>query len=318
MMSTRTSVSALALTLALGGCSGSHSENATGQDSTAVDGGTGDGEGDPGDPSETGDPPAGDSGDAGVAVLSNRDRLIGTYFDYLKAHPDETQSNGLRGADLVDVCDLWTRLDVSSQSTFLTLTARLQGSILGVDGSSMLDHVTAVYRVVGGEGAVGTEPGSCGGGEFNRMIMSMDAQLHASLVAANTNEGDPGPNGNRDIADIPEDGFWRDSGDAAGPHDPFDLSDETDDGAPRGQVHFFIDPASPVASSPLGRLDLAALVDPFALEMDHDYDCAHNSNPMCEYTFYGPLCFPQSTELGLDIYTDNYGSVEPDWRPTGC
>jgi hypothetical protein len=52
--------------------------------------------------------------------------------------------------------------------------------------------------------------------------------------------------------------------------------------------------------------------------MDQDYDCVHSSNPLCEYTFYGAACFPQTTKLGLDIYVDNYGSVDPDWMPIGC
>ncbi|HYU15768.1 MAG TPA: hypothetical protein VEL05_06850, partial [Candidatus Acidoferrum sp.] len=95
-------------------------------------------------------------------------------------------------------------------------------------------------------------------------------------------------------------------------------SDETDDGAPRGQVHYFRDPGSARASQPLARLDLADLVDPLALEMDHDYDCAHSSNPLCEYTFYGRFCFPRPTALGVDIYADGYGPIEADWRPPGC
>ena len=302
------SVAALALLLHAG-CGPKSSDPLAGrgeeEDATTVlDGGTG---------------PDAAAIDAGAtSSLVNRDRLLGSYFDHLKAHPDDEQSNGLIGRDLIDVCDLWSKLDSSSRNTFLTVTARLEGSILGADQTPALDHVTQVYRIAGGEGAQGTDPGSCGGGEFNRLIMSMDAQLHASLVAANDNGGDRGPDGNFDVADIPEDESWRDSGDAAGPHDPFDLSDETDEGAPRGQVHFFRDPASELASLPLGRLDVEELVDPFALEMDQDYDCPHNSNPNCEYTFYGPLCAPQSTKLGVDIYGDNYGAIDPDWRPSGC
>jgi hypothetical protein len=214
-----------------------------------------------------------------VADSGNRDRLLATYFDRLKSIPDVQQSNGLIGRDLASVCD---------------------------------------HRIIGGEGASGADPGSCGGGEFNRMIMSMDGQLHGALVAASDNEGDENDAGVFDIADIQEDSSWRDSSDVAGPHDPFDLSDETEDGAPRGQVHYFRDPASPVANTPLGRIDVADVVDPFALEMDHDFDCAHNSNPSCEYTFYGRFCFPQSTKRGTDIYTGNYGDFEPGWRPAGC
>ena len=297
----------------LGGCGPSESDDAGDRGSSVGGGSDGTTEVDAGGGGAVDAGGGGGEGDAAVVDLGARDRLLATYFDHLKAHPDDQQSNGLIGRDLASVCDLWDRLDDSSQATFLTLTARLQGSILGADGSAALDHITALYRVVGGEGAVDAEPGSCGGGEFNRMIMSMDPQLHDALVAANDSGGDGG-----ELADVLPDTVWRDSGDVAGPHGPFDLSDETDEGGPRGQVQYFRDPASALANAPLGRLDVEDLVDPFALEMDHDYDCAHNSNPTCEYTFYGPLCFPQSTELGVDIYTDKYGTFDPAFRPAAC
>jgi hypothetical protein len=248
-----------------------------------------------------------------AAPLANRDRLIHTYFEFLKADPSATQSNGLSGSNLTDVCDLWSKLQPAAQQTFLTITARLDGSKLGSDSSSMLDHIAKLYRVVGGENATASDPGSCGGGEFNRMIMSMDAALHTAMSAAFTNQGASG-----DIADIPSGGFWRDSHDAGGPHAPFDQSDETDGGAPRGQTQYFKDPASTAATSPLGRLDLMTLVDPLAIEMDQDYDCTHNSNPGCSYTFYGPACIPETTMVGVDIYTEGYGSYEADWKPSGC
>jgi len=248
--------------------------------------------------------------------LANRDRLIASYLAYLKANPTVTQSNGLSGGNLSTVCDLWSRLQPAAQATFLTITARLDGSKL-LDGSTMLDHIAKLYRVVGGDGATTADPGSCGGGEFNRMIMSMDMALHGAMSAAFANQGAKGPNG-YDIADIPTGGFWRDSHDLGGPHAPFDQSDETNDGAPRGQTQYFKDPASALANSPLGRMDLTTLVDPLAIEMDQDYDCAHNSNPMCSYTFYGAACLPQSSMLGVDIYTSKYGSIDPTWKPSGC
>jgi hypothetical protein len=244
---------------------------------------------------------------------SNRDRLILGYLAHLQRDPARTQSNGLSGADLTDPCDLWDALDPTAKATFLTITARLEGSVLADDGSTMLDHVVTAYRIVGGDGATDTDPGSCGGGEFNRVIASIDPVLHAALVRANDNKGS-GP----DIADIPAGGFWRDSHDLGGPHEPFTLSDETEDGVPRGQVQFFADPSSPEANAPLGRLDLEDLVDPWAFEMDHDYDCVHNSNPGCEYTFYGPLCLPEATLMGTAIYTQNYGTFDPTWAPAGC
>ncbi|HEY8430189.1 MAG TPA: hypothetical protein VIL20_17530 [Sandaracinaceae bacterium] len=328
---------ALAGCIALVGCdaSGSAGRDSGRGDAGALDAGRRDasGGGDAGR-SDAGSRDAGAGGDGGAPagdaeaprdagpprgpLAANRDRLLGTYFDHLRERPDEVQSNGLRGADLGSVCDLWSRLDPSARAVFLTITARLQGSILGSDGSAMLDHVTRVYRIAGGEGATASDPGSCGGGEHNRMIMSMDAALHAALLAAHARGGARRPDGRFDIADIPEDGRWRDSEDLAGPHDPFDRSNETEDGAPRGQVHYFADPSSSLARSPLGRSDVEALVDPFAFEMDHDFDCVHSSNPLCEYTFYGPFCIPRERKLGLDIYVEGYGDIEADWAPPGC
>lgn len=243
----------------------------------------------------------------------NRDRLLATYVAWLHAHP-AMQSNGLDGS-VAGVCALWQKLDPSSRDVYLTLTARLQGSTLKSDGKSMLSHVVSLYRVSGGQGATATSAGSCGGGEYNRMIMSMDATLQTTLVAANDNKG-----AGVDIADIPggSNRYWRDSHDLGGPHAPFDLSDETENGAPRGQVQYFRDPSSPIASQPLGRMDLTTLVDPRALEMDQDYDCPHNSNPSCSYVTYGPLCAPRPSMVGIDLYQQSYGTVEPSWKPSGC
>ncbi|MGZ3428442.1 MAG: hypothetical protein ACXVCV_17440, partial [Polyangia bacterium] len=148
--------------------------------------------------------PAG--GDAAVppadTLDGNRDRLLATYLAYLKAHPG-AQSNGLDGAALAGVCDLWSGLAPSGQALFRTLTARMQGSTLQRDGRSMLGHVATVYRVVGGQNAGAGAPGSCGGGEYNRMIMSMDAALHDALVAANAHQGAAGAGGLYDLADVP-------------------------------------------------------------------------------------------------------------------
>lgn len=252
------------------------------------------------------------------SLTDNRDRLLQTYFEYLKASAAVPQSNGLSSSNITSVCDMWAKLDPSAKAVFLTLTARLQGSLLGSDNSSMLFHVTKLYRIAGGQNASANDPGSCGGGEYNRMIMSMDQALHDAQAAANTHKGDVQPNGKRDIADIPASGFWRDSHDLGGAHAPFDESDETDGGAPRGQTQYFADPASAKANQPLGRMDLMSLTDPFALEMDQDYDCVHSSNPLCKYITYGPLCFPEAQKLGTDIYTEGYGSFEPNYNPAGC
>jgi hypothetical protein len=274
--------------------------------------------GDPPPPTHTGDPaPTGVTGHTGGPPPTDRDRLLRGYLAHLQTDPGRTMSNGLRGRDLPDVCALWDGLAPSAQDTFLTLTARLEGSTLA-DGTTMLSHVTTAWRVVGGDGATSADPGSCGGGEFNRMIVSIDPALHDALLASHRNGGGPGDAGVPDLRDIPTNGVWKDSGDLAGPHAPFTHSNDTEDGAPRGQVHYFVDPASPAATSPLGRLDVEDLVDAFALEMDHDYDCAHNSNPGCEYVFYGALCLPETRRLGTEIYTSGYGSYDPGWTPTGC
>jgi len=265
--------------------------------------------------------PDGRGGDAAAnadaaPALANRDRLLATYLAYLQTQ-DTPQSNGLLGADLPDVCALWTALDPSSRETFLTLTARLDGSLL-IDRTSMLDHATRLYRLTGGQGATGSDPGSCGGGEYNRMVVAIDPALHDVLVAANVHQGAPDGNGQVDLEDIPQGGFWRDSHDAGGTHAPFDLSDETEGGAPRGQVQFFVDTSSAAATSALGRLDLEGLVEPYAMEMDHDYDCTHNSNPSCTYVLYGPFCAPMTSLPGTEIYVASYGDYGPSWTPTGC
>lgn len=248
---------------------------------------------------------------------SNRDRLLATYLDFLEAHATAPQSNGLSAALVSTVCDLWDALDPSSRAVFLTVTARLQGSRLAVDGRSALWHVASLHRIAGGQGATATQVGSCGGGESNRLMLSQDATLHAALEAAVAHQGAMQPGG-YDVADAPGGTSWRDTHDLAGPHDPFDRSAETDAGAPRGQAHWFADPASDRANRPLGRLDLEDVVDPWALEVDQDYDCVHASNPLCTYTLYGPLCLPKPSATGVAIYQQTYGDIAADYRPAGC
>ena len=251
------------------------------------------------------------------SLPGNRDRLLTTYLAYLKATPGK-QSNGLDGSTLTGVCDLWRTLVPSAQGVYLTLTARLQASKLEADASSMLSHATKLYRVAGGDGATKSDHGSCGG-DGNRMFVSIDEALHKALVVTNTTKG-TSDGGTPALADIPigAGSFWHDSQDLAGPHAPFDLSDETVNGGPRGQVQFFTSTTSAVALKPLGRTDLMALVDPYALEVDQDYDCAHNSNPLCDYILYGPLCAPAPSKSGTDIYTAKYGTIDPTWQPVDC
>ena len=160
-------------------------------------------------------PPVTDASDGAAAgaadtLAANRDRLLTAYLAYLKATPG-AQSNGLDGAKLTGVCDLWRTLVPSAQGVYLTLSARLQGSKLSKDGASMLSHVVKLYRIAGGDGATATDPGMCGG-DGNRIFVSMDMSLHDSLIAANTNKGAVAAGGKSDIADVPigANSFWRD------------------------------------------------------------------------------------------------------------
>ena len=180
----------------------------------------------------------------------------------------------------------------------------------------MLSHITAVHRLAGGDGATATDHGSCGGDNANRMFMTMDATLHAQLVAANQDARNSG--GKTVLEDIPSNGYWRQTHDFAGAHAPFDMSDETNDGAPRGQVQFFSDPTSAKAKAPLGRTGVEDVVDPYALEMDQDYDCPHHSNPLCSYVAYQALCFPGDETEGLKLFTKKYGDDAPGFLPAGC
>jgi len=253
--------------------------------------------------------------DASVVTPStldgHRDRLLATYLAWVQTQP--VQSNGLDGSQLHSVCELWSHLDPSAQNVFRTITHRMWGSVL-LDQTRALEHLTKLYRVIGGQGATSTSAGSCGGGEYNRMFFHMDQELHDAQVAANQHQG-AAPH---DISDVVSSSAWRNSQDVGGPHSPFDTSDETISGAPRGQTQYFTDPTSATAQQPLDRMDLTTLVDPYALEIDQDYDCTHNSNPDCDYIFYGPSCTPASSQAGTQIYTGNYGNFEPAYKPAGC
>src|SRR4051812_48654035 len=65
--------------------------------------------------------------DSPAAAPTPRARLLGTSLDWLKQPPGAT-TNGLDGAQLTDVCSLWTRLQPAAKAVFMTLTARMEGS----------------------------------------------------------------------------------------------------------------------------------------------------------------------------------------------
>src|ERR1700749_3001863 len=70
----------------------------------------------------------------------NRDRLLASFLAYLESTPATTQSNGLSGATITTVCELWSALHPSDRDVFLTITHRLEGAGL-TDGSHALDHI---------------------------------------------------------------------------------------------------------------------------------------------------------------------------------
>ncbi len=81
---------------------------------------------------------------------------------------------------------------------------------------------------------------------------------------------------------------------------------------------YFKDPSSAAARAPLGRPDLMTVVDPLAFEIDQDYDCTHNSNPLCSYTTYGAFCAPKPLLTGVQLYSATYGLIDLMWMPVGC
>lgn len=201
-----------------------------------------------------------------------------------------------------DVCARWTSLDASRRAVFLTLTHRLFISHLA-DDTPLLAEVTAVKLVLGG-GASGT---TCGGAENNRLFLTISPRLWQAMVDT--------WNGTHTLTDGAA-STWIHTEDVAGPHDPFTASAETDTGLsclgpielsgskpPTAQAHFFLDgDAVPVQRG--AGIDLPA--DRYLLEIDHDFDCLHQSNPLCP-------------NRGFDTtYAANYGDFVPTWAPSDC
>ncbi len=220
----------------------------------------------------------------GPATLGDlRDRLFASYVD-------------------TDACAQWVALDDSQREVFLTLTDRLYKSMLP-DGTSMLAHFERLYLILGGGG----DGGDCGGGENNRLFLSMNAELWQLMVAAWNEDPWIQDGGGGDT-------FWTRTNDLAGPHAPFDASSETQAGLhcilitelpdsrpPTGQAHFFLEgSATRVERGP--GIDLDA--DPYMFEIDHDFDCFHQSNPTCADF--------------AERYRSHYGDYEADWAPDGC
>lgn len=131
-----------------------------------------------------------------------------------------------------------------------------------IDHDMALNHVTTLYAVNGSNG------GSCGGEEYNRMFFAVDDMLMFKF--RNLYPG------------MPE---WGASTDPAGAHNPFTQSRETFGGLfggfPKGQSHQW---AWDYEASTLSRNGVYGVYDPHIVEVDIDYEFSgHPSNPDCYY-----------------------------------
>jgi hypothetical protein len=214
-----------------------------------------------------------------------------------------------------DACQAWSSLSCPAKGAFLTLTHRLQISILP-DWKSPLDHVVGLYSIRG------DEDWDCHGGDDNRLFVSMDdylweAMAWASLGYVTTID----TNGNPD---------WRPSGDWAGPHYPFDASNETSYGHPRGQLHYWFSDWGFYV--PVCRTDVPCIIDANMMEIDQDYDWNHPSSTECTYDTDGcDMCEGAWDRAEFDdgpgrmIYARQHPYVEGltagpnyNWAPSGC
>ncbi len=249
------------------------STTSTGSTTSGAGGDTGSGGG-----ATTGSGGVPDPGPSMFAIATidhNRDRLLDTYALH-------------RGS--ADRCAFWSSMTIVEKGTFLTHSdmlghrscfdnesvppAQMKGGACSpascscqgsaacscAPGSAMaLDHVFRVWAING------TDPGCCGGvnccnggGEWHRTFFSADDLLIAALRSIH--------------AGLP---LWAQSNDFGGPHDPFDQSDETIPGSPRGQVHFWSNDGK---AGVLQRNGVEGLSDPHVVEMDSDYNILHDSS----------------------------------------
>src|SRR6185295_6470976 len=157
----------------------------------------------------------------------------------------------------------------SAKGSFLTLTHRLQVSLFS-DWTTPLDHVNGCYAFLGD----GLDGNHCGGDD-NRIFVSMDNILHNAMIGANANSNSFitfDQNGNNN---------WKKSSDLGGPHSPFDASNETSYGHPRGQMHFWKSNAG--FGTPVYNIGVDGVVDENIMELDQDYDIIHSSSTECTY-----------------------------------
>lgn len=267
------------------------------------------------------------SGLSTVATADSLDNNLNRLFETWRA----------RNAPQQNSCTAWRQsLDDSQRKVFLTITHRLTTSHLGPsaiapnslyralhdayvpDFRTPLDHITVVWAIAGGNGPVrGSGTGSCRGIDNNRLFMSMDHQLWIAFGLSNATTGSVGYTG--PLVDPWNNRAWRETTDLNGAHEPFTASNETSYGGPRGQVHFWTPrlnaerngysiPVQP-NSQQVWRRGVEGLTDPYMIEMDQDYNVAHDSNPLCGHS--------------LSQYLTNHGNTGPEpininWEPASC
>jgi hypothetical protein len=235
---------------------------------------------------------------------ANRNRLFA----------DWAARNGLSA----NLCQAWAAQSCSAKGSFLTLTHRLQVSILG-DFTTPLDHVNGCYAILGD----GLDGNHCGG-EDNRIFVSMDNMLRNSMIVANDNSNSFvtfDQNGNN---------YWKKSADPFGPHNGFDASNETSYGHPRGQMHFWKSSAG--SWTPIYNIGVNGIVDQNIMEIDQDYDALHPSSTECSYDTGGcDTCGGSWDRTGFSdgpgrmIYArqhpnlpGSFAGPDYEWSPTGC
>ncbi|HEX3554075.1 MAG TPA: hypothetical protein VIA62_12685 [Thermoanaerobaculia bacterium] len=246
---------------------------------------------------------AGATGLDAASLDANRNRLFA----------DWAARNGQSG----DLCQAWQSMTCSAKGSFLTLTHRLGVSVLA-DYTTPLDHVTGCYAILG------DAPGSngCGGMDYHRIYVSMDTALHNAMILANY--------GYTMTIDQNYNNYWQASNDFFGPHSPFDMSDETAYGHPRGQNQFW--GSSEGYWTPVYRAGVNGIVDYNIMEIDQDYDWNHPSSTECSYDTGGcDTCRGAWDRAGFSdgpgrmIYARQHPNlpgwfVGPDyeWAPAGC
>jgi len=259
--------------------------------------------------------------DALIRAFLNDERYRGRFTDTpysrsLDANRNRLFANWAALHGQSDLCQAWQSQTCGAKGVFLTLTHRLQVSVLEDYSTTPLDHVSGMYAMLGDDW-----DGNHCGGDDNRIFVSMDPYLRTAMINASSRSTTWDQNGNK---------YWTPSNDLAGPHSPFDASNMTSYGHPRGQMHFWGSGSG--AWTPVYSTGVNGVIDPNIMEIDQDYDWNHPSATECSYDTAGcDTCQSGYNQAGFSsgpgrmIYARQhpylYGSFAgPDyeWAPTGC